>query len=137
MDRYDTARWHDLFVASSTAAAALAGLIFVSVSINIGKIIELKGAPERGLQTVLVLLGSLNFSLCCLIPQSAATLGWELLATSGVLLFGLALLAREMGRAVQGHPAWVAARALAPLPGSVPFFIGGASLTIHAGGGLV
>lgn len=32
---YETAGWHDLFVASAGASAALAGLVFVAVSVNV------------------------------------------------------------------------------------------------------
>lgn len=34
MDAYDATAWTDLFVAAAGASAALAGLVFVAVSIN-------------------------------------------------------------------------------------------------------
>jgi hypothetical protein len=39
-DAYSAAAWHELFIASAGAAAALSGLIFVAVSINLGEILE-------------------------------------------------------------------------------------------------
>jgi hypothetical protein len=44
---YDPELWHDLFVAVAGAAAALAGLVFVAVSINVERILQYKGLPER------------------------------------------------------------------------------------------
>ena len=72
---YDAEVWHELFVATAGAAAALAGLVFVAVSINIARILALVGVPERGLQTVLLLLGTVVVSVFGLAPQSATALG--------------------------------------------------------------
>ena len=36
---YDPEMWHEFFVAAAGAAAALSGLIFVAVSINLGEIL--------------------------------------------------------------------------------------------------
>ena len=44
--------WHDFFVAEVGAAAALAGLIFVSLSVNQARILQYAGLPERGMQAL-------------------------------------------------------------------------------------
>ena len=54
---YDPEQWHDLFVAVAGASAALLGLLFVAVSINLERILSYKGLPERALETLLLLLG--------------------------------------------------------------------------------
>ena len=96
MAAFDISPWKDLFVASAGAAAALAGLVFVAVSINIDRILKYQGLPERALQSVLLLLSVVLVSIIGLIPgQSRIALGAELLGEA--LLFGavIAMLVRR------------------------------------------
>jgi hypothetical protein len=84
----DPSEWHDLFVATAGASAALAGLVFVAVSINIERILKFPGLPERALETVLLLL----VSIVGLIPgQGHVALGTELLLVSLVVVAGIVL----------------------------------------------
>jgi drug/metabolite transporter (DMT)-like permease len=65
---YAVGRWQDLFVASAGASAALTGLVFVAVSVNIERILKFEGLPERALQTLVMLLGAVLISLAALSP---------------------------------------------------------------------
>lgn len=133
---YSPENWHELFVAAAGAAAALAGLIFVAVSINIDRILKLKGVPERALQAVVMLLGVLLVSFLGLAPQSREALGIE------VLILGVALIG-VFGRTIRatlqdltGPRLSHLYRVVLPVVGSVPYVAAGVSLLVGAGGGL-
>jgi modulator of FtsH protease len=133
---YDPSQWTELFVASAGASAALTGLVFVAVSINIDRILRLAGVPERALVTLLLLLGVLVVSLVALVPELSRT-------ALGLLLLGQALIwtvaVAAMGyRSMAGldHRAWLVSRSVPLALGTVPFVIGGLSVLAEAGGGL-
>ena len=91
---YAASEWSDLFVASAGAAAALAGLLFVAISINIEGIVSMPGAPARGAEAIGLLLGVVVVSVLCLAPGvGRETLGWLLLAESAVLVLVVGRLA--------------------------------------------
>jgi hypothetical protein len=77
-----TAGWHDFFVAEAGASAALAGLLFVSVSINLEKILKYWHLPTRAIEALATLLCVLVVASWVLVPgQSAFALGLEVLGT--------------------------------------------------------
>ena len=48
--------WENFFIAEVGASAALLGLIFVGVSINLTRIISIPGLPNRALLALIILL---------------------------------------------------------------------------------
>jgi hypothetical protein len=77
--------WNDFFTAQVGASAALAGLIFVGLSINMSKIVSSPILPNRALQALLVLITALVISSVMLVPgQSIAQAGVEVLFTGVV-----------------------------------------------------
>jgi hypothetical protein len=135
---YDPEQWHDLFVASAGASAALLGLLFVAVSINLERILAYEGLPERALETLLLLLSVLVVSIVGLIPaESTLALGLELLFVA--VIVAAIVLRLPATRAEEGgkEPAsWRASRVGVRLMGTVPLVIGGLSVLFEAGGGL-
>jgi len=133
---YSARDWTALFAASGGASAALTGLLFVAVSVNIERILEVAGLPERALQTLLMLLSAVIISLLVLIPgQSPAALGVELLVAavaSGVALGRLLVTSEPALR--QYSPTGVQVAIV--LPGTLLFVIGALSLLTGTGGGL-
>jgi hypothetical protein len=72
--------WENFFLAQVGASAALTGLIFVSVSINLKKILQYSKLVNRAFQVLAVLLQILVVSSLALVPgQSAAAFGAEVL----------------------------------------------------------
>jgi hypothetical protein len=72
--------WESFFVAQVSASAAVAGLVFVGVSINLDKILKYAGLPGRALEALVVLILVLVVSTLMLVPgQSTILIGAELL----------------------------------------------------------
>ncbi len=78
--------WENFFLAQVGASAALAGLIFVGVSINLSKILSLPQLPYRAFEALLIVLTVLVISSLLLVPgQPLNLVGCE------VLLVGLGI----------------------------------------------
>lgn len=67
--------WSGFFVAQVGASAALAGLIFVAVSLNLTKVLALSHLPKRAFQALMVLMEILVVSSLALVPQPIAWFG--------------------------------------------------------------
>jgi modulator of FtsH protease len=135
---YDPGQWHDLFVAVAGASAALLGLLFVAVSINLERILGFKGLPERALETLMLLLGVLLVSIVGLMPgQGHVALGLELLAiatTMTVIAVRLPVLTGDGS----GHEelTWKLSRWSVRLAAVGPLWVGGLFELLAIGGAL-
>jgi hypothetical protein len=71
MRGYDPAAWQSFFVAVISAAAALTGLLFVAVSINLDRILKGRSfLPTRAAETLASLLLIVVSSALVLVPQN-------------------------------------------------------------------
>jgi modulator of FtsH protease len=85
--------WHDFAVAQAGASAALAGLIFVGVSINLQELMRIPAVLLRAASALALLLSVLVISSLVLVPdQSVRTLGFELLGV-GLASWGFVTIA--------------------------------------------
>jgi modulator of FtsH protease len=133
---YDIDQWANLFVATAGAAAALTGLLFVAISINLTRIVEIPRLPGRAGATLGVLVALLITSCFALAPdQSNTALGIEFCVV-GALVAVQAVVA--LGRHRQDvdtrlHAAYQLVVALIP---GIALTMGGVSLAAGVGGGL-
>ncbi len=131
----DPAAWAAFFTAVTGAAAALVGLLFVAVSINLDKILKNAMLPARAAETLAILLFVVISSALALVPQDVELLGAEILVIAVPLT---AITVRSQLKFQRQNPdsplMWSVARAAAGVA-LVPGIIAGISLAAHWSGG--
>lgn len=136
MTAYDPELWHELFVMTGGAAAALAGLIFVAVSLNDEAILEIPALPALAARTLSILIGIVVLCVTGLVPgQDPLVYGIEVLVV-GVVLASVVLgtTLRNLGSSEQGR--WRASLVALAGVASLPAVVAGVSLVAGTGGGL-
>lgn len=137
MSGYETEAWSDFGVGVVGAAAALAGLLFVAMSINVERILAVKTLPARAAGNLIMFVLPLLLGTWILIPgQDTIVLGIELIGT-GLLVGALLLrLVRPGNRSGEPWSYWFFG-SLAPsvLVGALTL-VGGITVLVGAGGGL-
>jgi hypothetical protein len=133
---YAPAAWHDFFVAAVGASAALLGLLFVAISINLKLILEHRHLPGRAAATLGTLLSVLVVCSFGLVPgQSNRTVGVEILATGAVVATQAIWV--SAGKRSEGDPLrWTLGNLPILLFPALAFVGGGCSLLAGSGGGL-
>jgi modulator of FtsH protease len=136
MSAYTPADWHEFFTAAVGASAALLGLLFVTISINLQHILEHRHLPGRAAGTLGTLLSALVACGFGLAPgQSNRTLGVEVLATGAAVSTQAIWVSK--GKRGQGDPLrWALGNFLILLLPSLAFVAAGCSLLAGTGGGL-
>lgn len=138
MIAYDPSEWSDLFVAAAGASAALLGLLFVAVSINLERILKFPGLPGRALEALMQLTCVLLVSLAGLVPgQSHVALGLELLVIVAVIATIVVRQPVVVTDAEGREPtSWKVTRWTVRLAGLVAIALAGLTLLLESGGGL-
>jgi modulator of FtsH protease len=96
--------WEGFFTAQVASTAALAGLLFVALSVNVARILQYPWLPERAAQTLVVLMGALAISSFMLFPAASARIVNYLAV--GTALFTYALTIRLSDLFVKAPPEW-------------------------------
>lgn len=139
MDAYNAANWTPAFTAVAGSSAALTGLLFVAISINLSQILKVPGLVARGIEVVVLLAAVLVLSILLLMPaMTAAALGVEVLS---ITLVAEALVTWIQIRSARGVASLVgplnfALRVLGGQVGLILLLVGGVSLLAESGGGL-
>ncbi len=136
MVSYSTLAWHDFFIGTIGAAAALTGLLFVAISINLEQILKFPQLPGRAAGTLGILVSALVVSGLALAPgQGDRALGIEIAATGAIVAVQATWVAR--GKETPGEPlSWRIEHLATLLLPSIGLIVGGVSLAAGAGGGL-
>lgn len=116
--------WDNFFVAVAGSAAALTGLLFVAVSINLTKVLSYPTLPGRAAESLIVMFGALAVALCGLVPQGHVAVGveWVTIGTIVILAATSIQLRARAARSSEERPIWRALTAQGP---AAPFVIGG------------
>jgi hypothetical protein len=94
--------WSNFALGELGAASALAGLLFVSISVNQERILELGRMAERGLEALAILFLVIVVTSLMLVPdQPLRLLGVEIAAAAGVALVVLSFLQRAYLAAIE------------------------------------
>ena len=139
VNAYTTEGWGDLFLAGAGASAALGGLLFVAVSINLDRIVALRSLPGAALGAIVLLVAVLMVSMVALVPGQAR---W-MLATE-VLVVGIpawsimtAIWIRALRAPIPNQPRFVPViSVVVTRAATLPIVVAGVSLLLGAGGGL-
>jgi hypothetical protein len=136
MSGYTPADWHEFFVAAVGASAALLGLLFVTISINLEHILKYRHLPGRAAGTLGTLLSVLVVCSFGLAPgQSNQTLGVEILVSGAVVATQAVWV--SVGKRSEGDPlSWTLGNLPFLLLPGLAFVGGGCSLLAGSGGGL-
>jgi hypothetical protein len=135
---YAAGSWIGFGTAVATAAAALAGLLFIAVSINLKQILEIKSLPSRAAQTLILFATPLISALLVIVPgQARIALGAELLAT-GLSIGGTQVWLNLHATRRPEETAWrrLVGRVFPTVLSCACLAIAGATLIAAAGGGL-
>jgi hypothetical protein len=135
---YESHLWFEFAVAMVGAAAVLSGLLFVAMSINIERIMEIVTLPTRAAGTLVLFVIPLLIGTWILVPEQSSTmLGVELVAT-GLLGGGLLLRLNRPSRRAEQETwgAWLLGSYVPSVVVALLTVLGGITLIAERGGGL-
>jgi hypothetical protein len=133
------ADWTNFFTAQCGASAALIGLLFVALSINLQRILAIGYLVDRLAEAVLVFMGPLVFSIFGLVPHQGVTgFGYETLV-SGLVIWSVTTFLQLRGlrdRPPQATPGAYGARVTQLQAATISTIVAGTEMSLGNPGGL-
>ncbi len=137
MKAYELLSWAGFLEATVGAGAALAGLIFVALSINLDRLAVRPKLAARAGETLAVLLLAVIGAALGLMPLGRIGFGVALLAVATPVLIVTLTLQLGQGPDSPDHPYWwFLSRIAVTQCTTLPFMLAGISMIIGKGGGL-
>jgi modulator of FtsH protease len=137
-NNFSVENWTDLYLGMLGAAAALTGLLFVSISVNLERVVKMGGVPERGLETLVLMLGVILLSMQVLQPQSQESFGRSVFLLATLQIIGVSFLQYRRIKLTEGRGRGhilVLNTVTNQLPGWL-MLIGAVSIHEHTGSGM-
>jgi modulator of FtsH protease len=130
--------WENFCVAQVGASAALAGLVFVGVSINLTRILSIASLPYRALGALLALGLVLLTATVLLVPeQRHAFAGAEVLLLGLVGWYGMTRTGLGIWRTQEApHRQLLGPQLALSQLAALPFVVAGLVVLLHGGGGV-
>jgi modulator of FtsH protease len=132
------AHWTNFAIALAGVGAVLAGLVFVALSVNLERILQLPGLPGRAGETVIVLIGAVVQCAFLLIPGlDRVALGVSLLLVGGLEWAIVTAVSVTGARQQTAEPrSWNVARVAYVQIATIPVAVAGFLVLINASGAL-
>ena len=128
--------WQVFFTGTIGAAAALTGMLFVAISMNLEEILHYAGLPGRAAGTLGMLVGALVVSGLALAPgQGDVVLGVEIATVGTVVAVQAVWVSRGRGE-TEDRTSWRLEHLATLLLPSVGLVVGGVSVAVAGAGGL-
>jgi hypothetical protein len=142
MPGYEPDGWHEFFIGSAGGVAALSGLIFVAVSVNLREIFAAEKEEGgrfltgRAIEALVALLLVLGICIVGLTPEIELWVlgGFVLVAAAGSAVSPVRMLVAE--HAANSHQKGGPARLAMAIVFFLVLLISGVSIIVQAGGGL-
>lgn len=130
--------WDNFFLGQLGASAALGGLLFVSISINLDRILAFPHLPNRAMLAILLLLGVLIVSALMLVPGLPLGVAGGVTLAIALLVFGVGtyIEVRAARSQEDGKRAAFAVNVVLFVAAVVPYGIGGILLLLGDTGGV-